>query len=70
MESILTLARNLDMKLIVEGIETEEQLALIGKLGGDEAQGYLLGRPSPDPGSQLRRQRALIVGLQSLKTVG
>jgi diguanylate cyclase (GGDEF)-like protein len=69
-ESILTLARNLDMKVIVEGIENDEQLALVGKLGGDEAQGYLLGRPSPDPGSQLRRQRALVDGRQSLKAVG
>jgi diguanylate cyclase (GGDEF)-like protein len=69
-ESILTLARNLNMNVIVEGIENEEQLALVGKLGGDEAQGYLLGRPSPDPGSQLRCQRALIDSLQSLKAVG
>jgi EAL domain-containing protein (putative c-di-GMP-specific phosphodiesterase class I) len=43
------------MKVIVEGIENEEQLALVGELGGDEAQGYLLGRPGPDPASHLRR---------------
>ena len=67
-ESILTLARNLDMKVIVEGIENEEQLALVGKLGGDEAQGYLLGRPSPNPGSLLLRQRSLADQLHSLKT--
>jgi EAL domain-containing protein (putative c-di-GMP-specific phosphodiesterase class I) len=59
-ESILTLARNLNMKVIVEGIENEEQLALVGELGGDEAQGYLLGRPDSDPASHLRRRRALI----------
>ncbi|MGA2727489.1 MAG: EAL domain-containing protein [Terracidiphilus sp.] len=69
-ESILTLARNLNMNVIVEGIESEEQLALVGKLGGDEAQGYLLGRPSPDPESQLRRQRALAEEIQSLKALG
>ena len=67
-ESILTLARNLDMKVIVEGIENEEQLALVGKLGGDEAQGYLLGRPGPNPGSLLLRQRSLADQLHSLKT--
>jgi len=29
------------MKVVVEGIETPEQLALIRELGGDEAQGFL-----------------------------
>ena len=41
MQSILTLAHNLGMKVVVEGIETPEQLALIRELGGDEAQGFL-----------------------------
>jgi diguanylate cyclase (GGDEF)-like protein len=66
-ESILTLARNLNMKVIVEGIENEEQLALVGELGGDEAQGYLLGRPGPDPASHLRRRRALVDATRLLK---
>ena len=69
-ESILTLARNLDMRVIVEGIESEEQLALVGRLGGDEAQGYLLGRPSSDPGGQLRRQREEVDQLQPLRSAG
>ncbi len=59
-ESILTLARNLHMKVIIEGIENEEQLALVGELGGDEAQGYLLGRPGPDPAYYIRRRRAQV----------
>jgi diguanylate cyclase (GGDEF)-like protein len=67
-ESILTLARNLHMKVIVEGIENEEQLALVGELGGDEAQGYLLGRPGPDPASHLRHRRAAADSIQLLKT--
>lgn len=54
-QSILTLAHNLHMKVIVEGIETKEQLDLIRALGTNEAQGYLLGRPSPNPVEQLRR---------------
>jgi diguanylate cyclase (GGDEF)-like protein len=54
-QSILTLAHNLHMKVIVEGIETREQLDLIRALGTNEAQGYLLGRPSPNPVEQLRR---------------
>jgi diguanylate cyclase (GGDEF)-like protein len=66
-ESILTLARNLHMKVIVEGIESEEQLALLGELGGDEAQGYLLGRPGPDPSYHLRHRRAPVDGSRLLK---
>jgi len=51
-QSILTLAHNLRMKVVVEGIETQEQLDLIREMGGDEAQGYLLGRPVPEPGRE------------------
>ena len=57
-ESILTLARNLDMKVIVEGVENREQLRMIGELGGKEAQGYLLGRPTPEPIAVLRQALA------------
>lgn len=48
-QSILTMAHNLGMKVVVEGIETPEQLALIESLGANEVQGYLLGRPSAYP---------------------
>jgi EAL domain-containing protein (putative c-di-GMP-specific phosphodiesterase class I) len=54
-KSILMLAHNLNMKVIVEGIETREQLELIRALGTNEAQGYLLGRPSPSPLDHLRK---------------
>ncbi|MGA8108299.1 MAG: EAL domain-containing protein [Acidobacteriaceae bacterium] len=47
--SILTLAHDLGMKVIVEGVDTIEHLSLARSLGADEAQGYLLGEPSPDP---------------------
>jgi diguanylate cyclase (GGDEF)-like protein len=52
-ESILSMARNLHMKVIVEGIETREQLELMRALGTNEAQGYLLGRPTANPMEQL-----------------
>ncbi len=58
-KSILMLAHNLNMKVIVEGIETREQLELIRALGTNEAQGYLLGRPSPNPIEHLRRPLVL-----------
>jgi diguanylate cyclase (GGDEF)-like protein len=58
-KSILMLAHNLNMKVIVEGIETREQLELIRALGTNEAQGYLLGRPSANPLEHLRKPRLL-----------
>jgi diguanylate cyclase (GGDEF)-like protein len=51
--SLVTLAHNLNMQVIVEGIETPEQLRMVKALGGNQVQGYLLGRPTPDPSSQL-----------------
>ncbi|HEX3987655.1 MAG TPA: EAL domain-containing protein [Acidobacteriaceae bacterium] len=52
-QSVLSMAHNLHMKVIVEGIETHEQLELMRALGTNEAQGYLLGRPTPNPMEQL-----------------
>jgi len=33
----------------IEGVETADQLALIKSLGANEVQGYLMGRPTPNP---------------------
>ncbi|HEV8122773.1 MAG TPA: EAL domain-containing protein [Gemmatimonadales bacterium] len=43
--TIITLARNLGMKVVAEGIETDIQLAQLQALGCDEGQGYLLSHP-------------------------
>jgi len=44
--AIITLAHNLRLKVIAEGIETEDQLAFLRLLRCDEGQGYFLGRPN------------------------
>jgi EAL domain-containing protein (putative c-di-GMP-specific phosphodiesterase class I) len=41
------LARSLDIDTVVEGIETEDQLALAKAAGCTHGQGYLFGRPAP-----------------------
>ena len=43
--AVAQLGGSLGLRLVAEGIETEDQLELVRKLGFDEAQGYLLGRP-------------------------
>jgi diguanylate cyclase (GGDEF)-like protein len=43
--SIITLARNLNMKVTAEGVETEQQLAQIVTLECDHAQGYFFSKP-------------------------
>ena len=44
-KSVLSMADALKLRVVTEGVETEEQLDILKSLGCDEAQGYLLGRP-------------------------
>jgi EAL domain-containing protein (putative c-di-GMP-specific phosphodiesterase class I) len=44
-ESSIQLGHRLGLKVVAEGIETEEQMKLVESLGCEEVQGYLLGRP-------------------------
>jgi diguanylate cyclase (GGDEF)-like protein/PAS domain S-box-containing protein len=43
--SVVNLARNLGVRSVAEGVETEGQFAILSALGCDLLQGYLLGRP-------------------------
>jgi len=45
--AIITLAHNLKLKVIAEGIETEEQKTFLRLLRCNEGQGYLFGKPMP-----------------------
>ena len=45
--SVIELGHNLGLRVVGEGIETAESLALLTELGCDEGQGFLLGRPVP-----------------------
>jgi diguanylate cyclase (GGDEF)-like protein/PAS domain S-box-containing protein len=47
--TLVALARNIGMRVIVEGIEEPEQLELIRSLGANDVQGYLMGRPTSNP---------------------
>jgi diguanylate cyclase (GGDEF)-like protein len=51
--SLIALAHNLGMRVIVEGVEHPEQVSMIRAMGGNEVQGYLLGPPSADPAARI-----------------
>ena len=45
--SVLDIARNLGMQVVVEGVETPAQRDIVFDLGARRAQGYLYGKPVP-----------------------
>ena len=45
LQTIVSLAKNLKMRVIAEGIETETQLMLLQGLGCDYGQGFLIAKP-------------------------
>jgi EAL domain-containing protein (putative c-di-GMP-specific phosphodiesterase class I) len=47
--TLVALARNIGMRVIVEGIEEPDQLELIRSLGANDVQGFLMGRPTSNP---------------------
>lgn len=49
LKGMIGIARELGIRVVVEGIETAEQFNAIASFGCDEAQGYLLGRPAAEP---------------------
>lgn len=53
--SITQLARQLEVKTVAEYVETEEVLALVRATGIDYAQGYHIGRPTPELASVMTR---------------
>jgi diguanylate cyclase (GGDEF)-like protein/PAS domain S-box-containing protein len=56
-QAIVALAHTLGMGVIAEGIETDEQLAILRSLGCDYGQGYLFAKPLPaDQAAELLQQ--------------
>ncbi len=45
--AVLSLGSSLGMKVVAEGVETDEQLQMLESLGCDQAQGFYFARPMP-----------------------
>jgi diguanylate cyclase (GGDEF)-like protein len=57
--AITAIARSLQLRVIAEGVETEQQRDLLAALGSHEMQGYLFSRPLPAAeATRLLAQRA------------
>jgi PAS domain S-box-containing protein/diguanylate cyclase (GGDEF)-like protein len=63
--SVLTMARALNLRVITEGVETQQQYDILRDLGCDEAQGFLLGRPES---AELALRRVLDSPQQTVAT--
>jgi len=56
--SVISLAHNLNMRVIAEGVETREQVEFLTARGCDEMQGYYFSRPINAEGfTALMRER-------------
>jgi diguanylate cyclase (GGDEF)-like protein/PAS domain S-box-containing protein len=53
-QGMISLAHSIGKRVVVEGVETAEQLAVLRNSDADELQGFLLGRPGPLPDGDRR----------------
>ena len=62
-QKIIEMGQELGMRVIAEGVETQEQLELLRSYGCDSAQGYLFSRPIPpnELRSWLKTYRSLVM---------
>jgi diguanylate cyclase (GGDEF)-like protein len=67
--AIVNLARSLGLTVVVEGTETEEQIAWLSRLGPIEAQGFLFSRAVPAEGVQALLDRFGVCGLSLVADV-
>jgi len=47
LQGIISLAHNLGMEVVSEGVETHKQALSLSKAGCDYLQGYYVGKPVP-----------------------
>lgn len=45
--AVISMAKNLNLQVTAEGVETHKQLEVLSRLGYDQLQGFLIARPAP-----------------------
>jgi diguanylate cyclase (GGDEF)-like protein len=50
---VIQLAHTLGLKVVAEGVDEEEQVRILDRLGCDQMQGYLISKPLPPAGIEL-----------------
>jgi diguanylate cyclase len=65
-KGMISLAHSLGKQVIVEGVETNEQLKILKAFGCDEIQGFLLGCPAPIVASDNEAAKELIPAVRRL----
>jgi len=55
LRALLALGRDLELRVVVEGVERRTQVDVLRRIGGTLAQGYLFGRPVPPGDVELDR---------------
>ena len=58
-QAIVAMAHSLGLRVVAEGVETNEQLAFLRDHGCDEVQGYYLSVPLPEPEASSLIRRSL-----------
>lgn len=61
--AIISLAKDLGMRVTAEGVENEQQAAILAGLGCTEVQGFLYSRPVP--ASELEKKDVPLVRLSA-----
>lgn len=66
----IAMAHGLNLKVVAEGVETEEQLAYLKTMACDYAQGYLFGKPmcADDMSAMLRTATFPVINVPSANT--
>ncbi|HWB21681.1 MAG TPA: EAL domain-containing protein [Gaiellaceae bacterium] len=62
---LISFAEKSDTTIVAEGIESDAELGALIKLGVGFGQGWLLGRPAPQPGAKPPREQSALASLSN-----
>ncbi|EKU81434.1 bifunctional diguanylate cyclase/phosphodiesterase [Massilia timonae] len=68
-QAIVSMAHALGMSVVAEGVETEEQLAILRHLDCNEVQGYFIARPVPAEEMAAMMERRYLLDAQTAPAV-